>query len=220
VGQDPIPRMRDCWYRYLPYSKSEACFGVLPDVRGTLFCAFRNQINLHMTNNQQTSFPLPRAASRTAGNDSFHGTARPKRILFIDDNIDVRDICGELLRRTGYCVDFAADGETGWEILSAAPYDLLITDHNMPRLSGLNLVRRLRAASQNLPVIMVSGNLPWDEPDLQWMLRPGAILQKPFSFADLLAKVEDLTYAGRAEIDAEADGASLSRAMTFDLAAG
>ena len=64
-----------------------------------------------------------------------------------------------------YQVDTAADGEEGWKALHAvshAPdsYDLLITDHDMPGLSGLDLVKRLRAVHIALPVILATGKLP------------------------------------------------------------
>lgn len=59
------------------------------------------------------------------------------RILFVDDSIAVREATAKVLIYSGYHVDVAEDGEAGWEALHAASYDLLITDHNMPKLSGV-----------------------------------------------------------------------------------
>jgi DNA-binding response OmpR family regulator len=97
-----------------------------------------------------------------------------------------------VLWAAGYRVSSAEDGEEGWSALCAGSYDLLITDHDMPRLSGLDLLRRLRAVKFDLPVILISGNMPWAEPDLLGMLQPGLALEKPFSFVGLMATVSSL----------------------------
>src|ERR1035441_6822218 len=85
-------------------------------------------------------------------------TSPPCRILVVDDEPDIRRLNAEVLKSSGYEVDTAEDGKAGWQALQAvthAPdsYDLLITDHNMPELSGLALVKKLRAARMALPVI-------------------------------------------------------------------
>lgn len=79
------------------------------------------------------------------------------RILFVDDNEALRRSGCLLLSGLGYVVDDAEDGEAGWRAVSSAHYDLVITDHDMPRLSGLALVERMEAAGIVVPVIMVSG---------------------------------------------------------------
>ena len=81
---------------------------------------------------------------------------------------------------------------SGWAALCANPYDLLITDHLMPKITGLDLVRRLRAVPLALPCILISGELPWHEGDLSSLLQPGAAMEKPFSLRDLLAKAKEL----------------------------
>jgi CheY-like chemotaxis protein len=58
---------------------------------------------------------------------------------------------------------------------------LVITDHEMPRLTGLNLIKRIREVSVEPPCILISGNLPLPEPDLNRIVRPGVVLPKPFS---------------------------------------
>lgn len=86
-----------------------------------------------------------------------HGqTSLPNRILFVDDSIAVREAIAKVLINSGYHVDVAEDGGAGWEALHAANYDLLITDHNMPKLPGVELVKKLRSARMNLPVVLAS----------------------------------------------------------------
>src|SRR6185436_5976774 len=81
-------------------------------------------------------------------------THRPQRILVVDDDVGLRQLGTEVLIRHGYQVDAAADHTAGWKALQARAYDLLITDRDMPRLSGLQLVKKLRAARMALPVIL------------------------------------------------------------------
>jgi two-component system sensor histidine kinase and response regulator WspE len=58
----------------------------------------------------------------------------------------------------GYAVDVAVDGQDGWSALNAGPYDLLVTDIDMPRMNGIDLLRHVRRDTRlaNLPVIIVS----------------------------------------------------------------
>jgi DNA-binding response OmpR family regulator len=121
--------------------------------------------------------------------DRLESTASPSRILVVDDDAVIRGFLGRMLRRVEYRVSCAEDGEAGWDALRADRFDVLITDHEMPRLTGLDLLRRVRAAPLNVPVILISGKIPWAETDLLRLLPPGVALAKPFAFVDLLAKV-------------------------------
>ena len=111
------------------------------------------------------------------------------RILVVDDDADIRNLVAAMLRRSGYEVTCAADGEAAWTELSGGNFDLLITDHEMPRLSGLELVQRVRAAALALPIIMLSGNLPVAEREFAQSFSPAAAMRKPFLPGQLLAKV-------------------------------
>ena len=70
----------------------------------------------------------------------------PIRVLVVDDDESVRAVSVRVLQLAGYKVDTASDGEAGWEALRRDVFHLLITDNCMPRLSGLELIVRLRAA--------------------------------------------------------------------------
>ncbi len=118
--------------------------------------------------------------------------ARDRRILVVDDDATIRSFFTEVLRHAAFHVACAEDGEAGWSALRAESFDLMITDHNMPRLTGLELLRRARAAARDLPVILISAGVPWHEPDLAALLRPGLALSKPFSIVELLAGVRRL----------------------------
>jgi len=81
-----------------------------------------------------------------------------KRVLVVDDSITVREVERQILRGQGYEVSVAVDGQEGWNMVRAEKFDLLISDVDMPRMNGLELVALVRgeAALRDLPVIIVS----------------------------------------------------------------
>jgi DNA-binding response OmpR family regulator len=128
----------------------------------------------------------------------FNGAATPSssptnpspRILVLDDDPDIREICVEALVHNGYQVDAAPDGEAGWEALQARQYDLLITDNEMPRLNGLDLVKKVFASGMALEVIFASGSLSPRELQLSLPRPIAAALPKPFSPSELVKAVQ------------------------------
>jgi DNA-binding response OmpR family regulator len=134
------------------------------------------------------------------GSSPLEYQAKPaSRILVVEDDPDIRRINAVALHRAGYHVDTAEDGLAGWKVLKVlkpvrhAPenYDLLITDHDMPGLTGLALVQKLRTAHMTLPVIMATGNFPVEDllGRYSW-LQPAFTLLKPYSIKVLLGTVE------------------------------
>ena len=81
-----------------------------------------------------------------------------KRILVVDDSLTVRELQRKLLLNRGYDVAVAVDGMDGWNALRSEDFDLLITDIDMPRMDGIELVSLLRRDNrlQSLPVMVVS----------------------------------------------------------------
>ncbi len=113
------------------------------------------------------------------------------RILVVEDNVEIRQLSTQILMRSGgYQVDAAGDGAAGWEALQASNFDLLITDHNMPKLTGVELVKKVRSARMALPVILATGTLPEEELARHPWLQLAATLFKPFSPHQLLATVQ------------------------------
>jgi two-component system, chemotaxis family, sensor histidine kinase and response regulator WspE len=82
----------------------------------------------------------------------------PKRILVVDDSITVREMERQLLENAGYQVDVAVDGMDGWNAARMGQYDLIVTDVDMPRLSGIELVQQLKAHAtlRSIPTIIIS----------------------------------------------------------------
>lgn len=113
----------------------------------------------------------------------------PRRVLVVDDEPVIRDLTAAALKRAGHHVDTAKDGAEAWGILQLHGYDLLITDYNMPQLSGVELIKKLRATRMDLPVILVTGSVPTDVVSCHPWPQPEATLFKPVIFAELFAAV-------------------------------
>jgi DNA-binding response OmpR family regulator len=122
-------------------------------------------------------------------------TNPPRRILVVEDNYAVRLLNTGLLIDSGYEVDAAEDGEVAWDALQLNGYDLLITENEMPKVSGVDLLRKIFAAQMALPVIMVSETMPTDELNREPWLHVEAILDKSYEVAELLATVRNVLLA-------------------------
>jgi two-component system, chemotaxis family, sensor histidine kinase and response regulator WspE len=81
-----------------------------------------------------------------------------KRVLVVDDSLTVREVEKKLLESRGYTVDIAIDGVDAWNTVRTGNYDLVISDVDMPRMNGIELVKLIKndAALHKLPVMMVS----------------------------------------------------------------
>lgn len=106
------------------------------------------------------------------------------RVLVVDDEPMLRRLVARALTDAGYMVDEASDGLAGWELARSTPFDLVITDSRMPRLSGPEFVRRLHEFNPALPVLQLSGS------DRRPMVIP--TLFKPFEMAELVRAVREL----------------------------
>jgi|SRR5665213_735514 len=124
-----------------------------------------------------------------------HEPGPTHRILVVDDEPDIRRLTSQALIGSGFHVDAAEDGAVAWETLQLNNYDLLITDHNMPKLTGVELVRKLRSARMALPVILATGKLPVELLSKNPSLQLAAMLPKPFSFEELLGTVKEVLLA-------------------------
>lgn len=111
------------------------------------------------------------------------------RILMVDDEPLICRLNAEVLTDAGYQVDTARDGEVAWHTLHYNRYNLLITDNDMPNMTGLNLLILLRTARMSLPAIMVSATLPDEVFRQNLWLQPIFTLSKPYYNEELLGMV-------------------------------
>jgi len=111
------------------------------------------------------------------------------RILVIEDEQALRASLHQELSAAGYSVDVAADGEQGLYAALEYPLDVAIIDLGLPKLSGLEVIRRLRAAGRSYAVLVLTARDRWQ--DKVEGLSAGAddYLTKPFHFAELQARL-------------------------------
>lgn len=125
------------------------------------------------------------------------GAKLGQRILVVDDEPLLRKLNSEIFTDVGYAVDVAEDGENAWDALQLHDYYLLVTDNQMPKMSGVDLVAKVRQAGKKLPVVMVTGTLPKVEFTRQTWLQPFALLLKPYSLAELLGVAKAILTASQ-----------------------
>lgn len=115
------------------------------------------------------------------------------RILLCDDEAHILRAAEFTFKRAGYDVVTAYDGQAGWERICEQQPDIVVTDCQMPRLSGLGLAERIHQtpATAHLPVIMLSAKgFELSSEDLRRQFGIRYLLGKPFSPRELFARVE------------------------------
>ncbi|CAN7532041.1 response regulator [Rhizobium sp. LjRoot254] len=128
------------------------------------------------------------AAQNQAVEQPINGRAHPLAILAVDDDALVLMNTVDMLEDLGYRVTPAQSGKVALELMSNTHFDIVITDHAMPQMTGAQLIAEIRARDANLPVILATGyaQLP---PDMETGFPK---LSKPFSQADLERAVESV----------------------------
>jgi two-component system alkaline phosphatase synthesis response regulator PhoP len=113
-------------------------------------------------------------------------------ILLVEDEYALRLTLGDRLRKEGYLVECAVDGEEGFEKATQAPFDLIILDIMLPRRDGLNVCGGIRRSGVITPILMLTAR--GRTPDKVAGLKTGAddYVTKPFKMPELLARVEAL----------------------------
>jgi two-component system alkaline phosphatase synthesis response regulator PhoP len=117
-------------------------------------------------------------------------TSLPHRILVVDDEPCIRELNTDTLIAAGYHVDVAADGAVAWDTIRLNNYDLIITDNAMPRMTGIEMIEKMRSGGMVVPVIMASGTLLKEELTQYPRLQPAAMLPKPYTGVELLGMVK------------------------------
>ena len=119
-------------------------------------------------------------------------TARPRRVLVIEDDRDTAAQLADCLGASAYRVDLAEDGERGLALAGSGEYAVMTVDRMLPRIDGLDVIRRLRHQGVATPALILSALGEVD--DRVRGLRVGGddYLVKPFAFAEMLARVDAL----------------------------
>jgi len=118
------------------------------------------------------------------------------RVLIIEDDREAAGFLLKALKESGHFAEHASDGEAGLELASEARFDVLIIDRMLPRRDGLSVIETLRKQGDRTPVLILSALGEVD--DRVKGLRAGSddYLTKPYSYSELLARIEALTRRG------------------------
>ncbi|HYX25158.1 MAG TPA: response regulator transcription factor [Thermoanaerobaculia bacterium] len=121
------------------------------------------------------------------------------KILVVDDDLELAGLIGYALRQAGYLVVDAADGPAALAAFEREAPSLAILDVNLPRLSGLEVCRRIRAAGSSIPIMMLTVRNAEEDQVQALDLGADDYLTKPFSPRTLLARVRALLRRGGVE---------------------
>lgn len=132
------------------------------------------------------STPADVKASRPASIQA-HPT---RRILMVDDDPFLCHRNAEVLIRQGYVVNAVENGALGWQELQANHYHLLITENELPQLTGVQLIQKLRSARMALPVIIATDKSPKLAVARRLRVNPVFTLLKPYTLPDFIETVK------------------------------
>jgi len=111
------------------------------------------------------------------------------RVLLIEDDRASRESLQSDLQRAGFVVDTAADGETAEYLGATESYDIALLDLGLPKISGIEVLRRWRAANNPIPVIVLTARDAWHEKVDGFKAGADDYLGKPFHIEELLARI-------------------------------
>jgi len=114
------------------------------------------------------------------------------RILLIEDDLKLASFILKGFKEAGFAVDHCADGEDGLHMALSEPYDAAIVDIMLPKLDGFSLIDELRRRKKTTPVIILSAKRSVEDRIKGLQTGSDDYLVKPFSFAELLARVQAL----------------------------
>jgi DNA-binding NtrC family response regulator len=119
-------------------------------------------------------------------------TSMPKKILLIDDDVQLCEEVAEMLRDEGYFVDNTSDEDQAEELIKNNIYDICLLDYKLPRLTGIELLKKIKQINPRCAAFIVSGR-PFiekiiEEENVSWLV--SGIIEKPFRIKDLLDKIK------------------------------
>lgn len=114
------------------------------------------------------------------------------RLLIVEDDAGIARFVESGLKQAGFAVDKVESGEEGFSFLKTTPYDAAIVDIMLPGIDGLSMIERLRSDGVTTPILILSAKRSVDDRVLGFQKGGDDYLVKPFSFSELLARVQSL----------------------------
>lgn len=126
-------------------------------------------------------------------------TNKQHKILVIEDEKKVLKLLKEGLEVENYQVDTALDGETGYVLASSNNYDVIILDILLPKKDGITILKEMRSANINTPVLLLTAKSSVEDKVEGLDCGADDYLTKPFSYAELLARIRSIVRRGASE---------------------
>lgn len=136
--------------------------------------------------------------------------AMTTHILIAEDDINLSTVLADYLQSKGYVSETVNNGQEAWEMLSKKHFDILLTDINMPKMNGWQLLKNLRNSNNSIPVIVISVKSDREDIIKGYQLGCDDYMTKPYSMDILICKIEAILRRVKA--------GSSSDKMQFDLA--
>lgn len=126
-------------------------------------------------------------------------TMADKKVLVVDDEIHIVHVVTIKLRNNGFEVVNASDGSEAYDLACSEKPDIIVTDYQMPVMSGMELIEKLRENedTKDIPVIMLTARSFAVEDEQMQRLNISQCLSKPFSPKELLRDIEDVLYQSK-----------------------
>ena len=141
----------------------------------------------------------------------------PGRILIVEDDATLRYAISRLLERDGFDVDVADDGEAGIDAARAGKYDVVLLDWMLPKMSGIDVCRALRAESP-VPIIMLTAKETEANRVLGLELGADDYVTKPFSSAELVSRIRSVMRRRAIDLGDQRQVRSVVGGLALDLA--
>jgi len=124
-----------------------------------------------------------------------------RKVLVVDDEIHIVHVVAIKLRNNGFEVVTASNGEEAFELACSEKPDIIVTDFQMPVMSGVELIEKIRQnqATKDIPVILLTARSFAVEDEKRQSLKISQCLSKPFSPKELLRCIEDILYQAAIE---------------------
>ncbi|MBX3482728.1 response regulator transcription factor [Phenylobacterium sp.] len=115
-----------------------------------------------------------------------------RRILVVEDDAETADFLAKSLRQDGFTVEHVADGRDGLFMGSGSGFDLIVMDRMLPTMDGLSVVKALRAAGVETPILILSALAHIDERVKGLRAGGDDYITKPFGYSEVAARIENL----------------------------
>ena len=133
------------------------------------------------------------------------------KVLLVEDEPELAAALKDVVRAAGFLVEHTADGETAWHLGQVDPFDAVVLDLGLPKMDGVSVLQRWRAAGITLPVLVLTARARWSEKLAAFSAGADDYVTKPFEMQEVVVRLRSLIRraAGLATSEIQAGGLRL-----------